>query len=148
MIQKSFAIGAFLSSLLFKEQIMISDEKNLVQDNTKSKRDHKASVDFEQKIADFKTATFISRRCFCCCCFYTGERSPFPTPPPKKLQNCRFVSFKTFVKSAQNRSLSSEICPENFREIPAESAASFREFDSENPTNLTFFPRPIRGPVL
>ena len=30
---KSFAISAFLSSLLLKEQMKISDKKNLVQDN-------------------------------------------------------------------------------------------------------------------
>lgn len=46
-----------------------------------------------------------------------------PPPPPQHHQkkkdwhNCRFVSLKTLVKSRQNRSLNSEICPENFREI-------------------------------
>ena len=41
-------------------------------------------------------------------------------PPQKKIknwQNCCFVSLNTFVKSVQNRSLSSEICQENFCEI-------------------------------
>ena len=37
--------------------------------------------------------------------------------PTKNWQNCRFVLFKKFVKSSQNQSLSSEICPENVREI-------------------------------
>ena len=50
---ESFATGAFLSSLLLKEQMMISDKKNLVRDNTKSKRDRKASRGFEHKIAGF-----------------------------------------------------------------------------------------------
>ena len=35
---------------------------------------------------------------------------PPPPPPPKKnWQNCHFVSLETFVKSAQNQLLSSEI---------------------------------------
>ena len=42
-----------------------------------------------------------------------------PLPPPKKRnwQNCCFVSLKTFEKSAQNRPLSSEICPEKFHKV-------------------------------
>ena len=55
---KSFAIGTFLSSLLLQEQIKISDKKNLVRDNTKSKRDCKANGGFEHKIAGSKKATF------------------------------------------------------------------------------------------
>ena len=71
---KSFAIGTctFLSSLLLKEQMMISDKRKPVRENTKSKRDRKASSGFEHKIARFKKATFISSRCFCCCCYCTG----------------------------------------------------------------------------
>ena len=42
-------------------------------------------------------------------------------PPPQKKKknwkNCHFVLSEKFVKSAQNQSLSSEICPENFCEI-------------------------------
>ena len=71
---KSFAIGAFLSSSLLKEQMMICDKKkkNLVRDNTKCKRDRQASGGFEHKIAGFKKATFMSSRCSCCCCCCTG----------------------------------------------------------------------------
>ena len=69
---KSFAIATFLSSLLLKEQMMISDKKKKpVRDNTKSKRDRKASRGFEHKMARFKKATFRSSRCFCCC-YCTG----------------------------------------------------------------------------
>ena len=45
-----------------------------------------------------------------------SHHSPHP-PPTKNWQNCRFVLFKKFVKSAQSQSLSSEICPENVSEI-------------------------------
>ena len=71
---KIFAIGSctFLSSLLLEEQMMISDKKKTVGENTKSKRDHKTSGGFELKIARFKKATFISSQCFCCCCYCTG----------------------------------------------------------------------------
>ena len=52
---KSFDIGAFLSSLLSKEQMMISDKKkHLVLDYTNSKRHRKACGGFEDKIASFK----------------------------------------------------------------------------------------------
>ena len=67
---KSFAIGAFLSSLLLKEQMISAKKKNLVRNNTKSKA--KPSGSFEHKIAGFKKATFIISRCFCCCCYCTG----------------------------------------------------------------------------
>ena len=72
---RSFVIGAFLSSLLLKEQ-MISDRK--------------ASGGFEHKIAGLKMAIFISSWCFCCCCYCT-----VPPPPKKKKnwQNCRFFFF-------------------------------------------------------
>ena len=43
---KSFDIGAFLSSLLLKEQMMISDKNNLVLDYTNSKRHRKACGGF------------------------------------------------------------------------------------------------------
>ena len=55
---KSFATGTFLSWLLWKEQMKISDKKNLVQDNTKSKQDRKANGGFEHKIGGSKKATF------------------------------------------------------------------------------------------
>ena len=57
---KIFAIGAFLSSLLLKEQMMISDKKkkNLVRDNTQTKWDCNASEGFKHKIGGFKKATF------------------------------------------------------------------------------------------
>ena len=47
---KSFAIGTFLSSLLLKEQMMISKKKNLCERIW----DRKASGGFEQKIDRFK----------------------------------------------------------------------------------------------
>ena len=59
--RRSFVIGAFLSSLLLKE-LMISDRK--------------ASGGFEHKIAGLKKATFVSSRCFCCCCYCTVPPSP------------------------------------------------------------------------
>ena len=55
---KSFATGTFLSWLLLKEQMKISHKKNLVQDNTKSKRDGKANGGFEHKMGGSKKATF------------------------------------------------------------------------------------------
>ena len=71
---KIFATGTctFRSSLLLEEQMMISDKKKTVGENTKSKRDRKTSGGFELKIARFKKATFISSQCFCCCCYCTG----------------------------------------------------------------------------
>ena len=33
--------------------------------------DRKASGGFEHKIAGLKKATFVSSRCFCCCCYCT-----------------------------------------------------------------------------
>ena len=63
---KSFAIGAFLSSLLLKEQMI---KKNLVQDNIKSKRDRKPS---------YKLSMFlISSRCF-----FLLHRLTLIIPPP------------------------------------------------------------------
>ena len=55
---KSFAIGAFLSSLLLKEQMMIcvKKKKKLVRDNTNTK--YKASGGLKHKIGGFKKATF------------------------------------------------------------------------------------------
>ena len=50
---KSFAIGAFLSSLLLQEQLMVSDKKNMVRDNTKSKGDRKTSGGLKHKITFF-----------------------------------------------------------------------------------------------
>ena len=49
----------------------------------------------------------------------SSAHHPRPPPPKKKRnwQNCCFVSLKMFVKSAQNRSLSSEICPEKSHEV-------------------------------
>ena len=51
---KSFAIGTLLSSLLLKEQMMISDKKKPVRENTKSKRHRKANRGFELKILVLK----------------------------------------------------------------------------------------------
>ena len=47
-----------------------------------------------------------------------GHHSP-PHPPEKKkiAKICHFVSLKTFMKTVQNRLLSSKICLENFRRI-------------------------------
>ena len=48
-----------------------------------------------------------------------GVCNSLPTlpSPRKKLAKLLFVLLKKFVKSAQNQSLSSEVCPENFHEI-------------------------------
>ena len=75
------------------------------------------------------------------------------------------VSLKTFLKSAQNESLSSEICsrsstklavlyqsffsrnwPRKFPQNSREIGCFFREFDPENPAKFDFFPRPTRSP--
>ena len=88
-------------------------------------------------------------------------------PPPKKKknwQNCRFVSLKTFVKTAQNQflsfiaqkiftkwaffSYSGEICPKFFSKIPAKSAIFSVNLSLKLQRNLTFFQWPIRGPGL
>ena len=102
---KSFASGMFLSSFLLKEQNyedlwLKKKKKNLVRDDTKSKRDRKASGGFEHRIASLKKATFISSRYFCSCCYCTGSRSSsrLPPPPAAKIKNCHFLSLKTFVK--------------------------------------------------
>ena len=82
-----------------------------------------------------------------------------PLPPPKKKnwQNCRFVSLETFVKSAQNQLLSSEIgltisakltfltivflakFVPNFSAKFRKIGRFFCEFISENPTKFGFF---------
>ena len=92
-----------------------------------------------------------------------------PLPPPKKKnwQNCRFVSLETFVKSAQNQLLSSEIgltisakltfltivflakfVPNFSAKFPAKSAVFSANSSLKIPQNLAFFPQHIRGPVL
>ena len=91
-----------------------------------------------------------------------------PLPPPKKKnwQNCRFVSLETFVKSAQNQLLSSEIGLaisaklafltivfwQNLSRIFPPSSAKSAVFSANTslkiPQNLAFFPQHIRGPVL
>ena len=74
-------------------------------------------------------------------------------PPPKK--NCRFVSLKTFVKTAQNQflsfiaqkiftkwasfSYSGEICPRFFGKIPVKSAIFAMNLTVKIQRNLTFF---------
>ena len=74
----------------------------------------------------------------------------------------RLVSLKTFLKSAQNQSLSSEICSESSHEIgrslpivfqrnrprkfprnPREIGRLFREFVAENPAKFDFFSRDL-----
>ena len=84
---RSFVIGAFLSSLLLKEQ-MISDRK--------------ASGGFEHKIAGLKMATFISSWCFCCCCYCTVP------PPPKKKKKKKLAKLPGFFfhLPCEQRSLS------------------------------------------
>ena len=77
-------------------------------------------------------------------------------------------TLKTLVWWAQNRSISSGICPENnhkirrffyrllsgqvchenSREIPAKSADFSAILSLKIPRNFTFFPRPIRSPAL
>ena len=83
---RSFVIGAFLSSLLLKEQ-MISDRK--------------ASGGFEHKIAGLKMATFISSCCFFCCCYCTA-----PPPPPKKKKKLAKLPGVFFHLPCEQRSLS------------------------------------------
>ena len=137
-----------------------NNNKRPVRENTKSKRDRKASGDFEHKIAGFKKVTFISSRCFRCCwlLLYIAQTNAYNFPLPKNGQNCRLVLLKTFVKSAQNQSLSGEICSENFLEIgfffnnrfsakfdpnfprnSREIGRFFHEFVPENPTKFDFF---------
>ena len=82
----------------------------------------------------------------------------------------RLVSLKTFLKSAQNQSLSSEICSgssheigrplpivfqrncetglENSREIPAKSAVFSANLSLKIPRNLTFFPATYQKPCI
>ena len=83
---RSFVIGAFLSSLLLKEQ-MISDRK--------------ASGGFEHKIAGLKMATFLSSWCFCCCCYCT-------VPPPQKKKKKKLAKLPGFFfhLPCEQRSLS------------------------------------------
>ena len=72
---KSFDIGAFLSSLLLKEQMMISDKKikKTLCYTIPTPDDIAKHVGvLRTKIASFKKATFISSQCFCCCCYCTG----------------------------------------------------------------------------
>ena len=73
-------------------------------------------------------------------------------------------TFKTLVSSAQNRSICSEICPENnhktgrflpillFGEFPLKIPAKLANFSTnlslKLPWNLTFFPWLIRSPVM
>ena len=101
--------------------MIISDKKNLVQDNTKSKGDRKASRGFKHKIASFKKVTFINSRCLLLLLLHRLKviiPPPTPTPPKKKIAKiCHFVSLKTFMKTVQNWLLSSKICLENFRRI-------------------------------
>ena len=91
---------------------------------------------------------------------------PLPPPPKKNWQNCRFVSSETFVKSAQNQLLSSEIgltisaklafltivfwqnlsriFPPNSREI----GRFFCKFISENPAKFGFFSTTYQRPCV
>ena len=78
---KRFAIGAFLSSLLLKEQMMISYKKNLVRDNTKSKRGRKASRGFEHKISGFKKATLVVDVSVVVVIAQVNAYHPLPPPP-------------------------------------------------------------------
>ena len=54
----------------------------------------------------------------------------------------RLVSLKTFLKSAQTQSLSSEICSRNSREI----GRFFHEFVPENPAKFDFFSATYQKP--
>ena len=61
-------------------------------------------------------------------------------------------TLKTLVSSAQNRSISSEICPENNHKIGrfllfGEVSDFSANLSLKIPRNLTFFPRLIRSPV-
>ena len=68
---------------------------------------HKVTSLFGVKIkATDNWKLYISSWCFCCCCCYCKKNSKLPS-----------FSLKMLVKSAQNRSLSSEICPENSHKI-------------------------------
>ena len=71
-------------------------------------------------------------------------------------------TLKTLVWSAQNQSLSGDICPENNHKIgrflpiafqqslPRKLPQNFREFVPKNPSKLDFlfFPWPIRSPEI
>ena len=89
------------------------------------------------------------------------------SPLPKNGKNCPLVLLKTFVKSALNRSLSCEYCPENFREIgffltivfqwnltriflwnSPQIGRFFRQFVSENPTKFDFFSATYQRPCV
>ena len=86
-------------------------------DNTKSKWGCKASGGFKRKISGFKKTALVVDVSVVVAIAQANTHHP---PPPKKIknwQNCCFVSLNTFMKSVQNRSLSSEICQENFCEI-------------------------------
>ena len=87
-----------------------------------------------------------------------------PLPPKENWQNCRFVSLKTFVKTAQNQFLSffgqkistkwtfffvfrwnlSQIFQQNSCEI----SHFFHEFVSENPMKLDFFSVTYQRPCV
>ena len=78
---KRFAIGAFLRSLLLKEQMMISYKKNLVRDNTKSKWGCKASGGFKRKISGFKKTALVVDVSVVVAIAQANTHHP---PPPKK----------------------------------------------------------------
>ena len=86
---------------------------------------------------------------------------------PEKILYERLDSLKTFLKSVQNQSLSSEICSgssheigrslqsffsetglENSREIPAKSAVFSANLSLKIPRNLTFFSATYQKPWL
>ena len=135
---KTYDTAFFLSSLLLKEQMMTFDKKKNSCETIPSPKDiaKKAGV-LRTKLPVLKTQHwFISSQCFCCRCYCTGWHSSFPPLPPAK----------TFVKSVQNRSLSSKVCPENFRKIDffndCFSVEFAVNFSTTFPWNWPFFQRP------
>ena len=63
----------------------------------------------------FKKATFISSQYSVSVVIVIAQANAHHFPSHQKWAKFLLVSLKTFVKSAQNRLLSSKICPENFR---------------------------------
>ena len=165
---KRFTIGAFLSSLLLKEQKMISYKKNPCarqhqdQKRLQSKRGLQAQNWWFEKgnILIYKKSMFLL--------LFLSHRLRLtliiPPPPPKKRQNCRFVSLKN-VRENSAKPISFFLSPENFCEMgfffifrwnlsqifqqnSCEISCFFHEFVSQNPMRFDFFQWPIRGPVL
>ena len=136
-----------------------------MRDDTKSKRDRKASGGFETKspvlkrqhlsVVDISVVVVIA------------QANAHHSLPPPQVKNCCFLSLKTFMQSGQNQSLFSKISPENFREIgfiltnffqqnlswiflqnSCKIGRFFHEFVSGNPTEFDFFSATYQRPCV